>query len=160
MTESGRRSFSPLLQISYFNNDAANFHSVDVRVWSVSRHFVRYVHRVKTHACSKGGTGRRWKTNIIRQVCGTFGSDSVIPSGSKRVVARRGGVGGEGRQKKRERERERAREIDRERELRQSHCSSMWKGDIRKVWKGSPEGGGYWREGWRARRDGKEEQRC
>lgn len=39
---------------SYFNNGAANFHSVDVRAWRMSRHFVKYVDRVKnTRALKK-----------------------------------------------------------------------------------------------------------
>ena len=81
----------------------------------------------------------------------------MIPSGSERVVARRGGVGEEGTE--RERERVRERERGRQSELRQSNCSSMWKGDKRKVWKGSPEGGGYGREGWGERRDGLEKKK-
>lgn len=57
---------------SYFNNDAANFHRVDVRARRMSRHFVKYVDTVKTHARRRkrygkreGGWGGGWKTNII-----------------------------------------------------------------------------------------------
>lgn len=51
----------------------------------------------------------------------------MIPSGSERVVVRRGGVGEEGTERESERER------GRQSELRQSNCSSMLKGDKRKV---------------------------
>lgn len=53
----------------------------------ISQHFVKYVDSIKTHRQKKRkkkqAWERGWKTNIIWQVCGTFGSDSVIPSGSK-----------------------------------------------------------------------------
>lgn len=101
----------------------------------ISQHFVKYVDSIKTHRQKKRKKNRHGKGGGKQTSSDKFVAHLVqtvwFPL-DLRVVARRGGVGEEGR----------------ETEWTLSNCSSMWKGDKRKVWKGSPDTGGIEQKGW------------